>query len=124
MNILTVVNLLVILSAVVLTFFQSAFYVFGTKTVEKVKKIKRVKIALKVCTAFWFNVFDATSILLGTFVILLSCFVQRACSSARYLFVGVDNNFMDFHVLCKTTLLAYPVKWGKLLHARDRCPID
>ncbi|KAH0620246.1 hypothetical protein JD844_020339 [Phrynosoma platyrhinos] len=39
--------LLVILQVVILTFFQSAFYIFGTKTVEKVKKIKRVKIALK-----------------------------------------------------------------------------
>jgi len=62
LNILTVINLLVILSAVILTFFQSAFYVFGTKTVEKVKKIKRVKIALKVCTAFQFNVFNTTSL--------------------------------------------------------------
>lgn len=50
----SVINLLVILSAVTLTFFQSAFYVVG-QTVEKVKKIKRVKIALKVCTAFQFN---------------------------------------------------------------------
>lgn len=45
----------VILSAVLLTLFQSAFYVFGTKTVERVKKIKRVKIALKVCTASQFR---------------------------------------------------------------------
>ncbi|KAL2304096.1 hypothetical protein Nmel_009388 [Mimus melanotis] len=83
LNILTVINLMVILSAVILTFFQSAFHIFGTKTVEKVKKIKRVKIALK--------------LVLPEYLIHAFFCVMFLCA-AEWLTLGLNMPLLAYHI--------------------------
>lgn len=91
------------------------------KTVEKVKKIKRVKIALKVCTAARFDVFGAASMLLGWLLTPLRRLVSLACPSASALSAGFRQLHESPSIPCaKTIWLAG--KRGKLLHARYAHP--